>query len=177
MSACILSTSPRLRRTSRLDGVYPEQAEGLRMSGKSENEWKWVSIRVIKYVLSLLFCVSALSLHATNITIANKSSEPSIAALSGAQPSKQLIKPHQSKKFVAPLTELQPLSVRVESKMMYWPAVFELKLMAPGQLVIKRDSLVVSTKFSKKRALCASPLKIAYYGKPGLHGQEIGFIA
>jgi hypothetical protein len=129
----------------------------------------------MKHVMISLLALN-ISMQATTITIANKSSNQIIVSVRTAEPNKQLMKPRQSKKFSVQLSEQQPLIVQVEHAAAYWPSSFELKLMAPGQVVIKRDSLVLSTKFSKKRALSDAPLKIAYYGKPGLGGQEIGFL-
>lgn len=147
----------------------------------------------------LCFSVLACQVNARplRVTLHNKSSEAIIVGLnankSGCE--KVLIKLRQSKLFpVQDITEMRPAILNIENGSGYWPQMYELKLLEPAELVLKRDSLVVSRKVlvphqrvrrthnqHAKRAAPAVTVKIAYYGKNGcgknvIAGQEIGFL-
>jgi len=152
------------------------------------------------FMKKLLFVIASLFLHLdarpVRVTLYNKSNEALHACIgtksSGCE--KLLMNPRQNKLFVVPdITEMQPAYVTIENKNGYWPVVYELKLLEPAELVLKRDSLVVSRKILApqrkvraqnqvvQRASPAAAVKIAYYGKKGcgkhsIAGQEIGFM-
>lgn len=147
----------------------------------------------------ILFVITCIVLHLDarplRVTLYNKSNEAVYLSVgtksSGCE--KLLMNPRQNKLFVVhDMSEMQPAYVTIENKNGYWPAVFELKLLEPAELVLKRDSLVVSRKVLSpqckartiqhvvKRATPRAAVKIAYYGKTGcgkhnIAGQEIGF--
>ena len=130
--------------------------------------------------------VSKAQPRSSSMTVYNKSHEQ-IAVSVGQTKSaeKSLIKPRQSKKFmVPPLTQMQPYHIAIESGSLYWPSAFEVAMMAPNQIILRRDSLVLSRKTlgvrttAKKPCVVrpASPIKIAYNGKSSITGQEIMFM-
>lgn len=142
-----------------------------------------------------IFLASQLNARPVRVTLYNKSTE-AIRVSFDAQSSpceKISLKPRQSKLFpVQDITEMRSGFITIEHGSGYWPAVYELKLLEPAELVLKRDSLVVSRKVlsphqrrvQKHVAKLASPtiaIKMAYYGKNGcgkqsIAGQEIGFM-
>lgn len=148
----------------------------------------------------LLFVIASLFLHLDarplRVSVFNKSNETIRVSFDthSSRCEKMLLNPRQSKLLSAQdISEMQPAYVTIENKNDYWPAVYELKLLEPAELVLKRDSLIVSRKvLSPQRKVCtnqhivkrASPtvsVKIAYYGKSGcgkqsIAGQEIGFM-
>lgn len=148
----------------------------------------------------ILFVIACIVLHLDarplRVSMFNKSNETIRVSFDthSSRCEKMLLNPRQSKLLSAQdISEMQPAYVTIENKNGYWPAVFELKLLEPAELVLKRDSLVVSRKVLSlqckartiqhvvKRATPRAAVKIAYYGKSGcgkhnIAGQEIGFM-
>lgn len=124
-----------------------------------------------------LFCLYVPVVHATSVTIFNKSKDSLLLSLSQQPQSAQKyrIQPRRSHKFTVEIKENQPLHLIVEQGSHYWPQQFELAKMCPGQLVLKRNSAVVSSKFSKASGVvAATPIKIGYFGKNA--AQDIAFL-
>ena len=135
----------------------------------------------MKYRYFFLLVSACAHARQVSVTLFNKSNEQIVASVQPctAAANKQAIPSKQSKKFMIPsLTEHQSACVTLERSGAYWPHTYEIKVMAASQVVLKRDSLVVSTKFSKgKTVACNGPLKLGYFGTtPPAGKQEIMFI-
>lgn len=134
---------------------------------------------VMKRLLVGICIIFGGSMHATRVTVFNKSADPVLISFKNNTTTlceQQRIAAHRSKVVQLPaVSDMQSTYLEVVAPSSHWPSLFVLQRMSPQEIALKRDSLVISRKQTKgARDVAHAPLKIAYYGKSA--SQEVGFL-